>query len=345
MSACALVAAICFSPRAAQGDGEPVPLVFDTDLGNDVDDILALTMIHALQDRGECELLAVTTTKDHPLAAPFVDAVNTFYGRGDVPIGVCRSDVTPAQGKFLGMVEERTEEGFTYPHDLPPAEELPSAVTVLRGTLAGASDNSVVIVQVGFSTNLAALLESQGDEISPLSGKELVKRKVRLLSLMAGAFEPIRNREGQLTEYREYNVVKDIAAAQRVAEDWPTDVVWSGYEIGIAACFPHQSIDNDFRYARPHIAVEAYKKYCPPGHDRPTWDLTSVLYAVRPDRNYFTLSPAGLVHVANNGLTTFEPSEAGNHRFLKLVGSDHGRLVATLVALASQPPVNRGTCP
>lgn len=54
-----------------------VPLIFDTDIGNDVDDVLALGMIHALQSRGECNLLAVTITKDHPLAAAFTDAVNT----------------------------------------------------------------------------------------------------------------------------------------------------------------------------------------------------------------------------------------------------------------------------
>ncbi len=43
---------------------EPVPFIFDTDIGNDVDDVLALGMIHSLQSRGELELLAVTLTKD-----------------------------------------------------------------------------------------------------------------------------------------------------------------------------------------------------------------------------------------------------------------------------------------
>jgi purine nucleosidase len=66
----------------------PVPLIFDTDMGNDVDDAMALAVIHALQSRGECRLLAVTLTKANRYAAPFVDLVNTFYGRGDIPIGV-----------------------------------------------------------------------------------------------------------------------------------------------------------------------------------------------------------------------------------------------------------------
>src|SRR3954470_7817274 len=78
----------------------PVPLVFDTDMGNDIDDALALGVIHALESRGECKLLAVTVTKDEPISAPFVDAVNTFYGRGDVPIGVVRGGPTPEPSKY-----------------------------------------------------------------------------------------------------------------------------------------------------------------------------------------------------------------------------------------------------
>ena len=68
----------------------PVKLIFDTDMGNDIDDALALAMIHTLADRGECELLAVTVTKDHPQAAPFVDLLNTYYGRPSIPIGAVK---------------------------------------------------------------------------------------------------------------------------------------------------------------------------------------------------------------------------------------------------------------
>ena len=40
----------------------PIKIIFDTDIGNDVDDVLALSVLHALQTRGDCELLAVTIT-------------------------------------------------------------------------------------------------------------------------------------------------------------------------------------------------------------------------------------------------------------------------------------------
>ncbi len=317
---------------------EPTPLIFDTDIGNDVDDVLALGMIHALESRGECKLLAVTITKDNELAAAFTDAVNTFYGRGDVPIGVCRSGVTPEPGKFNPLAEVKDGGSFRYPHDLVSGMEAPDAVKVLRAALAGAEDGTVAIAQVGFSTNLANLLDSAPDDISPLSGSDLVRAKVKLLSIMAGAFTQIPGRDGKPYDHKEYNIIKDIPSAQKLATSWPTPIVWSGFEIGIALPYPHVSIERDYRYAEHHPLAEAYIAYNPPPHDRPTWDLTSVLYAVRPDRDYFDLSAAGQVSVADDGLTTFSETSGGNHRYLKLTESQKVRATATLVALSSQPP-------
>jgi inosine-uridine nucleoside N-ribohydrolase len=196
---------LCF-PVSAQTraiPATPVPLIFDTDIGNDVDDVLALGMIHALQSRGECRLLAVTITKDHEQCAPFVDAVNTFYGRGDIAIGVCRSGITPEQSRFTGLAHQQDEGRARYPHDLNSGRDAPDAVSVLRQALAAQPEHSVVICQVGFSTNLAALLDSPPDTLSPLNGQELVRSRVRLLSVMAGAFAPI---DGKV--HLEYNVVQ-----------------------------------------------------------------------------------------------------------------------------------------
>jgi inosine-uridine nucleoside N-ribohydrolase len=317
---------------------EPVPLIFDTDIGNDVDDVLALGMIHALQSRDECELLAVTITKDHPLAAPFADAVNTFYGRGEIPIGVCHSGVTPHEGKFNGLATVRDDGKDRYPHDLRSGDQAPNAVDVLRQALADADDGSVAMVQVGFSTNFAKLLDSAPDAASPLGGEALVRKKVRVLSIMAGAFEKIPDDKGNLHDHKEYNVIKDIPAAQTIARRWPTPILWSGYEIGLSVRYPHESIEKDYRYVEHHPLAEAYVRYNPPPHDRPSWDLTSVLQAVRPDRGYFGYSPKGRVTIDDDGLTRFEAVDDGTHRYLTLTDPQRTRVNATLVALASQPP-------
>ena len=326
----AIVGTLSFSADAA----EPVRLIFDTDIGNDVDDVLAQGMIHSLQSRGACKLLAITVTKDSDLAGPFVDAINTFYGRPDTPIGVVRPGKTPEPGKFLPMAAEKTGETFRYPHNLLSNKDAPEAVSLLRKTLAAEPDGSVVIAQVGFSTNLARLMDSKGDDASPLNGQELIRKKVKVLSVMAGAFTAIDGNN----HYCEYNVVQDIANCRKLADEWPTQVVWSGFEIGIAVPYPAESIVKDYGYVADHPLAEAYRRYEAPPHNRPTWDLTSVLYAVHPDRGYFDLSPPGRVIVEKDGFTTFEPATNGKHRYLKLTEAQRVRVVEALVQLSSQPP-------
>ena len=334
----AITSALPITSCRADDPAASVPLIFDTDIGNDVDDVLALGMIHALQSRGECELLAVTITKDHEHAAAFTDAVNTFYRRGDVPIGVCRSGVTPAAGKFNGLAIQKDGDNLRYPHDLLSGKDAPNAVDVLRKALVGQQDGSVVIAQVGFSTNLAALLASKADAHSPLKGVDLVKKKVRLLSIMAGAFTQISSKGGQLYDHKEYNIIKDIPAAKSIATNWPTEIVWSGFEIGISLTYPHQSIQRDYRYVEHHPLAEAYVLYNPPPHNRPTWDLTSVLYGVRPGHSYFDISALGTVAVADDGLTTFSKAPNGKHRYLIIDQSQKQRTLEALQLLSSQPP-------
>ena len=313
--------------------GQPIPLIFDTDIGNDVDDVLALGMIHSLQSRGVCHLLAVTITKDHDQCAAFVDAVNTFYGRGDIAIGVCRSGVTPEQSKFTVLADQKDNGLDRYPHDLRSGRDAPDAVSVLRRTLALQAAASVVIAQVGFSTNLANLLESGPCDASPLTGIELVKKKVRLLSVMAGAFAPINGKV-----HLEYNVVKDIPLAQKLVTKWPGEIIFSGFEIGLAATYPAISIERDYAYVEHHPLAEAYILYNPPPHNRPTWDLTSVLYAVYPDRGFFDVSAFGNVVVDDSGKTVHEPSENGRHRYLIMSPEQRIRVVEALVQLSSEPP-------
>jgi hypothetical protein len=215
-------------------------------------------------------------------------------------------------------------------------DTLPDAVTLLRRTLAGRRDHSVVIVQVGLATNLADLLDSPPDDISPLNGLELVRQKVKSASVMAGAFTP----RYQESRFLEANVRNGIDAMQRFTRNWPTGVpvVWSGFSIGVAAAYPRASIARDFNYVEHHIVAESYLLHSGPNHDRPTWDLTSVLQAVRPSDNYFSLSAAGRVSVADDGFTQFAAHEKGRDRYLQMDETQALRVREALRWLVSQPP-------
>ena len=127
-------------------------------------------------------------------------------------------------------------------------------------------------------------------------------------------------------------------AARKVYAEWPTDIVASGFEIGLAIKYPAVSIERDFAYVAHHPLPEAYVLYQPMPYDRETWDLTSVLFAVRPDRGYFALSEPGTITVDDKNMTNFAPMAGGRHRYLKVDSEQIARVREALVTLASQPP-------
>jgi inosine-uridine nucleoside N-ribohydrolase len=305
-----------------------VPLILDTDIGNDIDDALALGLIHALESRGEVRLLAVTITKDNQWAAPYVDLVNTFYGRPDIPIGVVHDGKTSQNSDYLMKPAQRRDSAghYIYPHRLLSGTDAPDAVSLLRQVLDRQEDHSVVIAQIGFSTNLARLLQSDG-------GTALVSRKVKLLALMGGNFEKAEP---------EYNVYTDPAAAAYLFSHWPTPMVFSGFEIGLQVKFTHQSIVQDFNYTSNHPIAEAYNIFLPKGDDRPSWDPTAVLYAIRPDHGYFELSSPGNVSLGPKNTTVFTAASDGKCHYLILPPGEAAKVQAMLEALVSQPP--QGGC-
>jgi inosine-uridine nucleoside N-ribohydrolase len=304
---CCVLAPICFGAR---------PVIFDTDMGNDIDDALALAMLHALSDRGECDLIGVTLTNPNPAAVPYIRMVNRFYGRSDLPVGTAMKNLKDGAGDgYMAAALRAAPAGGGAPDE--------SALVVLRRLLS-TSREKVVIVQTGFSSNLAALLDSPG-------GAELARKKVALLVAMAGNF---------VAGAPEYNVRIDIPSAKAVFQRWPTPVVFSGFEIGRDLLFPAASIEQDFSYARPHPIAESYRAYSRMPYNRPTWDLTAALEAVRPDRGYFNRSQAGTVSVESNGATRFVPGR-GDRQYLRLDPSKRAEILEVLALLASQPPVHR----
>ncbi|WP_432797094.1 nucleoside hydrolase [Poriferisphaera sp. WC338] len=316
----------------------PVKLILDTDMGNDIDDALALTMIHSLQSRQECELLGVTVCKDNVFAPQYVDLVNTFYGRGDIPIGMVQDGVTEDNGLYTRTIVEATDAcgKRRYQCTQPKKKPYGAATDVLRMLLSQEDDQSVVIVMIGFSTNMQALLATESDVFSPLNGSALVREKVREFIVMAGEFSD-HALSLQPVEAREYNIVKDIPAAQTFINRCPSPITFCGFEIGTQILFPADAIESGYAWVDHHPVREAYHAFREMPYDRPTWDLNAVLYAVRRDHQYFELSGPGKVEVDDLGNVSFEPNTNGKHAYLKVRESKKDRIAATQIELATQP--------
>lgn len=327
-----------FSCHPAPQEDTRLKVILETDIGNDVDDALAMDMLHKYIDAEEIDVLAIMINKNGEAPAEFTDIMDTWYGHSDIPIGIvrngadCETDAVNYAKAVCGMKDSSGKPAFS--RSLDSYSDLPDAHLLYREILAGQPDSSVVIVSIGFSTNLARLMETEADEFSPLTGKELVASKVRLLSTMAGCFNN--------PELCEYNVVKDIPAAKKVFEEWPGKIVTSPFEVGIDILYPASSIENDFGWTALHPVVEAYKSYLQMPYDRPTWDLTALLYAVEGG-SMFTLSPAGRITVAENGSTAFTPDPEGNRYYL-ITDEEQNRSIADhFVNMISSAPESQKT--
>lgn len=200
----------------------PVLVIFDSDMAGDADDAAALATLHALADEGHAKILALGASERNPWTPLCMDAINTYYSRPDVPIGV-----TKDKGAFFkrSKYAKAVAEQFPRARDWASAEDAPSAVDVYREALAKQPDDSVVLVTVGSLANIANLLKSKPDEHSDLPGKALVGKKMRYWGCMAGVFGP---GEGK----REANLIKGVKAAQYAIEHWPTRITFCGYLIG-----------------------------------------------------------------------------------------------------------------
>lgn len=314
---------------------KPVQLLLDTDMGNDIDDALALAMIHSLQRRGECELLGVAVSKDNPYAAMYVDVINTFYSRGTIPIGRVENGATPEDGTYARQVVELTNEEGAFLFDRT-AETYSSAVAMMRRQLAGADDRTVVVLMIGLSTNMARLLESGPDEYSELDGLDLFEQKVSHVVMMAGEFSP-EVLADPTQKNSEFNIRLDVPAARAFIASCPRPIWFSGLEVGKSILYPATALDADYGWCAHHPVVEAYEHFLPMPYDRPTWDLTAVLFAVRSDQGYFGVSEPGQVDVDEEGLVRFYPQADGMHSYLTVDEQQRVRVGEAQNALAAQP--------
>jgi len=300
----------CFA-RAQKADGgvakvdargsilrERVPVIFDTDMGPDYDDVGAIAVLHAFADSGIVQLLGTIASNKYEGVAGVLNVFNTYFGRPGVPIGV-------PQGK---AVDQRDVQHWTdsvlarYPHRIRRNDEAPDAVSLYRKLLAGSRDHSVVVITVGFLTNLSNLLRSGADGYSPLGGVELVKKKVKRVVCMAGSFP----------SGKEFNVRMDADASAYTFQHWPTQIVFSGFEIGkkIMCGLPlvrNSAIQNSpvkdaFRISIPLAASDSA--------GRMSWDETAVLVGIAGPAPYYRLRQGRIV-VATDGSNVWDTGGKG----------------------------------
>ena len=283
-------------------------VIIDTDLSRWWDDASTIGIANVLHDEGTIRLLGVVSDVANPVAVAAIDAINTAYHHGNIPVGdVPGSDTGTFQTGYTDELVARL------PSSIEHSREAPDAVAVYRRLLAKAPDHSVVIVSIGGYTNLANLLASERGQGSKLDGRALVAQKVRRLVQMDGIFP------GGGPAFTNQKI--DLAAASAVVggAGWPTPIAWvdglGGIQtkVGATLCTATDA-EHPMR-----IVYEVLFACGEPGDGN--WDAPTLLYAIGDVPSVFSEEGEGGAAVINadGGLSWQTPSSRTRDVYVHVV--------------------------
>ena len=283
-------------------------VIIDTDLSLWWDDPTAIGLANVLQQRRAIRILGVVSDVPNAVAVAAIDAINTAYGHGDIPLGaVANSDADTFAHGYTDKLASRL------PHSVKTSHDVPGAVPLYRRLLASEPDHLVTIVSLGGYTNLAGLLDSKRDGASALDGRTLVEKKVKRLVIMDGLFP---GGAPALT-----NQKIDLAAASAVVggRGWPTPIAWvDGFggintKVGATLCTTAPT-DHPMR-----VVYEALFGCGPPGDGN--WDAPALLYALGDSERVFSELGQGGAAVINaqGGLSWETPSPRKHDVYVHVV--------------------------
>ncbi len=290
-----------------------IKIIFDTDFGGDADDLGALAMLNHFQNKDEIELLAVMCWSTEKYAVSAIDAVNTFYGNPDIPIGRRAEEVQVTEWNHTKVLADNL------PHDTSYEKALETTV-LYRKLLTVAEDQSITLVTVGPLLNIKRLIDSRADTHSSLNGLELIEAKVKEFVIMGGQFPSGERREwnfdGNMPGVTQYVLGK--------LNEMP--ITFLGYEIGLD--IKTGEVFNDLPKDTPlYLGFHHFSKYAPwlnhqfegKIYDNSTYDQTAVLYAVRGGiGTYWHRGRNGICLPDPEGRNTWEVSDTSEHTYLVL---------------------------
>ena len=273
--------------------------ILGTDWSSDCDDVLAVRLFCRAHRAGEIVLLGVNIDDKIDLSVRSLSAFMKTEECEDIPIGFDR------KAKMHCRDPKYQKRLCLLPSLLTSNEQAEDSVKFYRRLIANAPE-SVEIAEIGFLQSLAALLRSEPDDISPLSGYDLVKTKVKKLWIMGGKWD---ERGG-----KEHNFCCTRATRKGgayICKHWPTPIAFLGWEVGNNVCIGGGLPDGD-------VARDALIDYgCDPTRGRDGWDPMLAHLALTGDEEKagYSVVTGKARLCALTGKNYFTPG-AGSHEYV-----------------------------
>lgn len=304
----------------------PLGVIFDADLGNAIDAVLAMAVLYGLDGKNECRVVSTTVSKHSLSSAALAEVIARFYagtvsadfgavGRG-LPVGMSIAGKSPDETPILkAVLGRKTAQGSpVYNHGIVQLIDTADVHAVIRNAYTSQHDQNCITVLTGPATNLAGALALPGV-------KDLIKQKSKALVWAADRLST------------------DPAAAQKLLAEWPTAIYFATPELGAALKFSAAAIEADFAWSEVHPIADAYRAAQPMPYDASTAAAAAVLYAVRPE-GFFTPSPAGVATLSPKNTIVWKAGP-GQHHLLQLDPARKAAALEALTTLASAKPVPR----
>lgn len=273
--------------------------IFGTDWWTDCDDLAAMRILLRAHKSGEIRLIGVGINACMEYSVPSVDGFINLSGAENIPLGIDLKG-TDFEGTHLKYQKNLAPYAKNYLKN----EDAEDAVRLYRRLLSQ-SEEKAEIVEVGFLQVFAELLLSPPDDISPLSGIDLVKEKVKKVWVMAGKWDEEGGKEHNFC-----NNARSRRAADIFCRLCPAQVTFLGFETGVNVISGNTLSHDDF----------LYKGFSDHGSEkgRCSWDPMTALMAVIGDEEkagYDTVRGFAAVD-PENGRNYFKADEKGNHKYV-----------------------------
>ena len=277
-------------------------IFIDTDMGSDCDDVAAVAILAHFHKLSKINLLGVSHTSANPRTVEYLDMVCRFYGYKTENLAAASKEW--GIGEFHEGFFDDVLDGFTYSKSSLGL----NAVQLIRKQLSTVKDATILCI--GPLNNMSRFLDSSPDEISPLSGKEILAQNVKEVVVMGGIFDNKRYDFYGETFDVEYNIKLDVYASKNFIENCPAKITFVEFELGYNvktfADTVASAVETPIRRAYRLFGVQ----------ERESWDVIAALYCLFGKNGYYRASVDGECVLEDNGKTNFYEKQSGKHRYL-----------------------------
>lgn len=272
--------------------------ILGTDWWTDCDDVVALRILARAHKAQEICLKGIVINACMQYSVPSLEGFLCSENVRNIPIGI-DYDATDFGGNppYQKRLSELCERYHTN-------KDVTNAVRLYREILAK-SKGKIEFIEIGYLQAVAALLKSGPDDISDLSGMDLIKEKVSKMWVMAGKWNEKEGKENNFARNE-----RSRNAANYFCDNCPVPVTFLGWEVGYDVITGDKLKKDDILYKAmcDHTSING----------RSSWDPMLVLLALVGDEQeagYSVVKGRASVN-KENGVNCFTKSENGSHCYV-----------------------------